>query len=494
MSSTTIRASKKTWLGLAVIALPCVLYAMDLTILNLAVPKLSTDLKPTGAQLLWIVDIYGFLLAGFLITMGTLGDRIGRRKLLMIGAVAFGVASVIAAYANSAEVLIIARALLGVAGATLAPSTLSLIRNMFENDKERTTAIAVWITSFSLGGAIGPIVGGIILEHYWWGAVFLVAIPIMVLLLIAGPILLPEYKNPDPGKIDFPSTILSLTMVLALIYGIKSLAQEGLSSVAVISIALSFFFGLLFVKRQRTLPNPLVDLELFRTPAFSGSLGIYMFSTFILFGMFFFIAQYLQLILGLSPLHAGLWSLPSFGGFIVGSMTTPLLSRKFYVKHLMITGLLLAALGFFLLTQLGTKNDLGIIAVSLALFSLGIAPVFTLSTDLVVGSAPPEHAGSASSLSETASELGGALGIAILGSIGSFIFLKSIEEYTKSINTLDTLGGTIAYAATISPDQSSVLLSLANAGFMQGMSWVGGISTLIAVVLGVICYLIYKKV
>ncbi len=493
MSVTPARATKKTWLGLAVIALPCVLYSMDLTILNLAVPKLSADLRPTATQLLWIVDIYGFLLAGFLITMGTLGDRIGRRKLLMIGAFAFGLSSLLAAYADTAETLIIARALLGIAGATLAPSTLSLIRNMFEDDKERTTAIAIWITSFSLGGALGPVLGGIILEHYGWGSVFLVAIPVMILLIITGPLLLPEYKNPEPGKIDIPSTLISLVTILTIIYGIKSLAQDGISWLALISIALSFSFGLLFIKRQHTLANPLIDFALFRKTQFSGSLGIYMFSTFVLFGMLFFIAQYLQLVLGLSPLSAGLWSLPSFAGFIIGSLTTPTLSRKFHVKSIMITGLILAAFGFALLTQLGTKNDLGMIAFSLALFSLGIAPVFTMATDIIVGSAPPERAGEAASLSETASELGGAMGIAILGSIGSFVFIRSMEGYAKSGEALNTLGGAIGYATSMPPDQASTFLMQAHAGFTLGMNWVGGISTLIALGLAVICFSIYKK-
>src|SRR5215218_9447271 len=190
------QAGRREWIGLAVIALPCLLYSMDLTVLNLAVPHLSADLKPTSAQLLWIVDIYGFMVAGSLITMGTLGDRIGRRRLLMIGAAAFGAASVIAAFSSSAEMLIASRALLGVAGATLAPSTLSLIRSMFQDDQQRTVAIGIWITSFSVGAAIGPLVGGVLLEGFHWGSVFLLAVPVMALLLAIGPRLLPEYKDP----------------------------------------------------------------------------------------------------------------------------------------------------------------------------------------------------------------------------------------------------------------------------------------------------------
>src|ERR671916_83705 len=221
------RAPRREWIGLAVIALPCLLYAMDLTVLTLAVPALTADLQPSSTELLWIVDIYGFLVAGFLITMGTLGDRIGRRRLLLIGAGAFGGASVVAAFASSPEMLIASRALLGIAGATLAPSTLSLIRNMFEDDQQRTVAIGIWVTSFSVGAAIGPLVGGVMLESFHWGSVFLIAVPVMVLLLAIGPRLLPEYKDPEPGRLDLASAALSLAAVLAVIYGVKALAKDG---------------------------------------------------------------------------------------------------------------------------------------------------------------------------------------------------------------------------------------------------------------------------
>src|SRR5687768_14911424 len=222
------KAGRKEWIGLAVIALPCLLYSMDLTVLHLAVPQLSAQLKPTSAQLLWIIDIYGFLVAGSLITMGTLGDRIGRRRLLLIGAAAFGAASVLAAFSTSAEMLIATRALLGIAGATVAPSTMSLIRNMFHDPKEFTTAIAVWIAAYSAGAALGPIIGGVLLEFFWWGSVFLISVPMMVLVLALGPILLPEYRDPAAGRPDVFSAVLSLAAVLCAIFGLKQVAQDGL--------------------------------------------------------------------------------------------------------------------------------------------------------------------------------------------------------------------------------------------------------------------------
>src|SRR6266568_8868544 len=253
------KATRREWVGLAVIALPCVLYAMDLTVLNLAVPHLSADLKPTSAQLLWILDIYGFLVAGSLITMGTLGDRIGRRRLLLSGAAAFGVASLLAALSTSAGMLIAARALLGVAGATVAPSTLSLIRNMFLDPRQRTVAISVWITSFSVGGAIGPLAGGLLLQWFWWGSVFLLAGPVMALLLVLGPLLLPEFRDPRAGRLDLPSAALSVAAVLAVIYGLKQLAQDGLGWPPVLAILAGLVVGAVFVRRQHRLADPLLD-------------------------------------------------------------------------------------------------------------------------------------------------------------------------------------------------------------------------------------------
>src|SRR5437762_3714126 len=278
------QAGRREWIGLALIALPCLVYAMDLTVLNLAVPHLSADLQPSSAQLLWIVDIYGFLVAGLLVTVGTLGDRIGRRRLLLVGAAAFGIASVLAASSRNAEQLIAARALLGVAGATLAPSTLSLIRNMFAEPRQRTIAVGVWISSFSACGAVGPLLGGVLLEWFWWGSVFLLAVPVMLLVLLLGPILLPEYRDPEPGRVDLVSAVMSLAAVLAVIYGLKQLAQDGPSWLPASSILVGFAAGVAFVRRQQTLADPLLDLRLFRIPTFSVAVTTNVLSFFIGFG------------------------------------------------------------------------------------------------------------------------------------------------------------------------------------------------------------------
>ena len=333
-------AGRREWIGLGVLALPCLLYSMDLTVLNLAVPHLSADLKPSSSQLLWIVDIYGFLVAGSLITMGTLGDRIGRRRLLLIGAVAFGAASVLAAFSVSARMLIVARAILGIAAATLAPSTLSLIRNMFLNPKERTFAVGVWIASFSSGGAVGPLLGGLLLERFWWGSVFLVNLPVMILLLALGPRLLPEFRNPNAGRLDLISAAMSLVAVLTAIYGIKRMAEGGQSLLPALTIAASGLRDWLRVPAppeeahrsvDRSVAVPIARLQRI-------ALAVNILGFFIAFGTFLFIAQYLQLVLGLSPLEAGLWTAPSGLAFVAGSMLAPVFAGKMRPAYVIACG------------------------------------------------------------------------------------------------------------------------------------------------------------
>src|SRR5262245_40096136 len=297
------KAGRREWIGLAVLALACLLYVMDLTVLHLAVPAISADLRPTSAQLLWIIDVYGFFVAGSLITMGTLGDRIGRRRLLMIGAGAFGAVSLLAAFAPNAELLIASRALLGIAGATLAPSTLSLIFHMFPDPRQRSIAIGVWIGSFSAGSAIGPVLGGALLELFWWGSVFMLALPVMALLLVLGPRVLPEYRDPGAGRLDLVSAALSVVAVLAVIFGLKQTAQDGFGWLPAASIAAGTAVAIAFVRRQRRLADPMIDIGLFRIPAFNAALATNFLAIFVAVGYFLFVAQYLQLVVGLSPLQ-----------------------------------------------------------------------------------------------------------------------------------------------------------------------------------------------
>lgn len=475
------RAGRREWIGLAVIALPCLLYSMDLTVLHLAVPQLTRELAPTSAELLWIIDIYGFLVAGSLITMGTLGDRIGRRRLLLIGAAAFGAASVLAAFSNSAAMLIASRAILGVAGATVAPSTLSLIRNMFHDPAQRTVAISVWVMSFSIGGAIGPLVGGVMLEAFWWGSVFLLAVPVMVLLLAVGPFLLPEYRDESAGRLDLTSAAMSLGAVLAVIYGLKQVAQSGVSATALAAIGFGLSVAVVFGRRQLRLESPLVDLRLFRAPGFSAALATYGLSILVLFGGFLFLPQYLQLVLGLSPLVAGIWTLPWAVAFIAGSSLTPPLARRMAPTTLMAAGLAASSIGFLMFAVKGAGTTFAWFAAGTVIFSLGMSPVFTLTTDLIIGTAPPERAGAASALSETSAEMGGALGIALFGSIGVAVYRLAMGDVVAALPVdaaaaRATLGGAIEAAARLAPDQGATLVSAASDAFSQALRLCAAIS------------------
>jgi DHA2 family multidrug resistance protein-like MFS transporter len=492
METTTEQplAGRKEWIGLAVIALACVLYVMDLTVLHLAIPQISEDLDPTSSELLWIIDIYGFMVAGSLVTMGTLGDRIGRRRLLLIGAAAFGVASVLAALATTAEMLIAGRALLGLAGATLAPSTLSLIRNMFLDERQRTIAVSIWITSFSVGAAVGPLVGGLVLEFFWWGAAFLPAVPVMALLLVLGPRLLPEYRDPDAGRLDLASAGMSLVAVLAVIFGLKQLAEHGVGWTPVVSMLAGGAFGIAFVRRQARLDDPLLDLRLFRAPGFSATLAIYALGVVVAFGGFLFLPQFLQLVVGLSPLEAGVWTLPWALAFVVGSQVTPRLAQRVSAGTLMAGGMALAALGFATFARIEETSGYPVFLLGSVLFSLGLAPVVTLAVDLIIGVAPPERAGAASGIAQTGAELGGAVGIAGFGSIGIAIYRSALTvpdgvPPEAAATARDTLGGAVEVAGSLPGRLGPELVDAAREAFVQGMHLVSAISALGALALAV---------
>lgn len=495
------KAERRDWVGLAVLALPCMLYSMDLTVLHLAVPQIATDLKPGAAALLWIVDIYGFMVAGALITMGTLGDRIGRRRLLLIGAAVFGLTSILAAFSISAEMLIVARALQGLAAATLAPSTLSLIRNMFHDDRERAFAIGVWIACFSVGAAIGPVVGGLILAHYWWGAVFLINVPVMLLLLALGPYLLREFRDPNAGRIDIPSAAQSMAAVLAIIYGMKRIAESGWAPFPLFAIGAGVLIGTYFFQRQSALADPLIDVGLFRVRGFSAALGTNIVALFIIFGTFLFIAQYLQLVLGMGPLEAGLWTAPSGVVFALGSVAAPMLVRHFPPHVVIASGFAVTAAGFVLLTQLSAADGPWLLFAGMMILCLGVAPTGAITTDLVMAEAPPERAGAASAISETSFEFGGALGIAVLGSVVTAIYRTAMADEVlaglpapSAEVAKDTLGGAVAMAAGLGGEAGAKLLGTAREAFVHAFEVTSAISAAGAVAAAMLAATLLRNV
>lgn len=478
------------WAGLAVLALPTVLLGLDVTLLYLAMPALAADLRPTSTQALWIMDAYGFMIAGFLITMGTLGDRIGRRRLLLIGAVAFALASLLAAYSTSANMLIAARAILGIAGATLMPSTLALISNMFLDARERALAIGIWATMFALGMAAGPLIGGLLLERFWWGSAFLVAVPVVVVVLIAGPLLLPEYRARASGPVDLPSVALSLLAVLPVIYFIKESAKAGISPASSLALVVGIVFAALFVNRQRALPSPLLDVRLFANGTFSAALSVLLVGLVGVGGAMLLVTQYMQLVLELPPVTAGLWMGPPALMMLVAGIAAPLLARRIRPGIVMGGSLALSAAGYFLLALLPAMPGLAPVTAGYGLVYLGLGTIAALGTDLVVSAAPPKKAGSASALSETVQELGIAAGVAILGSVTTAVYrgavLKRIpDELPPDLS--DTVRDSLWAAASIADRLPGDLLDHAKAAFVAGMSAATGAAAVSILVLAALC-------
>jgi DHA2 family multidrug resistance protein-like MFS transporter len=486
------RAGKREWIGLAVLALPTLLVSIDVFVLLLALPSLSTDLGASSTEQLWIMDVYGFMVAGFLITMGTLGDRIGRRKLLLIGAAGFGAASVLAAYSTSAPMLIAARAVLGIAGATLAPSTLGLISNMFTVARQRAVAISVWMACFMSGAALGPLVAGILLDHFWWGSVFLLGVPAMVLLLVLGPVLLPEYRDSTAGRIDLPSVALSLAAILPLVYGLKELARGGWAPAPVAAVVVGAVVGWVFARRQRRLADPLLDLRLFARRAFSAALGSMMFGTMLMGAIMMFIAQYFQLVHGLTPLRSGLCMLPGVGGSMVSFLISPHLVRWVRPAYLIGGGMIVSVGGLLLIAQAGPVSGLAAVVTGFAISNFGAGPMVTLGTDLVVGSAPVERAGSAGAMNQTSGEFGFALGIAALGSVGTAVYRGKVAAPAGEAR--DSLAGAVAVAGRLPDRLGAPLLDSARAAFTSGMHVAAGISAVLLVVVAVVVATLLRHV
>lgn len=496
LAGAALPATKRAWLGLVVLALPALLISMDLSVLYLAVPKISAALRPSAAELLWITDVYGFLLAGFLITMGSLGDRIGHRRLLMIGAAGFGAASLLAAYATSPGMLIAARAVLGVAGATLGPSTLALVGAMFPDPGQRARAIAIWATSLSVGGALGPVVGGFMLERFWWGSVFLLAVPMMVLLLVAGPMLLVEHREPAPARIDVTSVALALFSVLAVVYGLKQWGQ-GQGGTSWLPITAGLFACVVFGLRQGRLAEPLIDLRLFRRPVVAAALLANTAGFSIVLGITLLVTQQLQLVVGLSPLQAGLATVPMFVVFVAGALGSPYVVGSVRPAIAIAVGFCVAAGGLVLMVATdGTWS----LVLGLAVLAAGLAPVFPLVTNLVLEAVPPSRTGAAAGLGETSTELGGAVGIAGLGIAATAAYRSGLDRLPAGIPDAaqaaarDSLGAAVDASRLLPGDQSRLLADAAQQAFTSGLHTAAAVGVAIALSVAVLAATVLRRV
>ena len=480
------KAGPRQWASLVVLMLPVLLVSVNNTALSFALPAISQGLHPTASQLLWIVDVYPLILAALLIPMGSLGDRMGRRKMLMIGSTGFGLVSLFAAFAPTAEWLLAARVGIAVFGSMLLPATLSLLRSVFRDDRQRTLAIAIWTAGFSAGAALGPIAGGFLLNHFWWGSVFLLAVPVLLAFLVAAPLILPESKDPNPGPVDPLSIVLAVLTMAPVVYGIKSLATGGSVLHGVLFIAVGALCGVLFARQQVAKDYPMLDLRFFRSPRFSGGLSVNMVSNVALFGFLFFFTQYLQLVNGTDPMTSGLLMVPGLVLSILAGLGAERIARLVGIRTAVVLGLLLVAAGFFVVAFTDQMASSAPILVAFTVMSAGTGLATTLSTDLVVSSVPEAKAGAASAVSETGYEVGAVLGTAVLGGLTTAFYQAHLElpaavSADSAQIAHETLGGALDVAAE-SP-AGSVIADAAVAAFSSGMQWtalIGGV--LVAVV------------
>ncbi|WP_341975035.1 MFS transporter [Microbacterium sp. LWO13-1.2] len=485
------RAGARGWAALVVLMLPVLLVSVDNTVLSFALPEISIALGPTGAEQLWIIDAYPLVLAGLLVTMGTLGDRFGRRRMLLIGATGFAAVSALAAFAPTAGLLIAARALLGFFGAMLMPSTLSLLRSIFKNRDQRRLAIAVWASAFSAGAALGPIVGGFLLEHYGWGSVFLIAVPVLIPLLIAAPLLVPESRDPNPGRIDPISILLSMGAMIPIVYAIKSLAVEGPTVLAAVWTLLGILLGALFVRRQLRTDVPMLDMALFRRGSFSGAILVNLLSVVALVGFLYFVSQHLQLVLGLSPMTAGFALVPGMVAMIIAGLSVVPISRRVPPHVLVPSALVFSVAGYLIVAFTTHEHGVLPLVVAFVVLGIGIGAAETISNELILSSAPAEKAGAASAVSETAYELGAVLGTAVLGGIitafyrGALVIPDGLPQDAVDA-ARETLAGAYTAAQELPAQLGDSLWNAAAAAFGSGVTVTSLIGAGLVVAAGVI--------
>lgn len=494
----------RRWLALGVLTTAILIIGVDGTVLALATPFISADLSATGTQLLWIGDIYSFVLAALLITMGSLGDRIGQKRLLLWGATAFAIISAASAYADSAQMLIVMRALLGVAGATLTPATLALIRGLFADQRERSIAVGIWAAAFSAGAALGPVVGGLLLEHFWWGSVFLINIPVMVVLIVGGIVLLPEHRNPQPGPWDLPSVGLSMVGMVGVVYAIKegfTGAAHGVPTDAVVAALLGAGALAVFVRRQLRLRAPLIDVRLFANPVFTGVVVADLLSVLGLSGLVFFLSQYFQLVHGYGPLQAGLAELPAAVTATVFGVVAGLAVRHFSHRAVLTAGLALVGVAMAALmaalTFLGPVTPYPPLGLALFVVGVGLGLAFTASSDVILASVPKERAGSAAAVSETAYELGMALGIATLGSIVTAVYrtvaVAPGVPAGVAAQARDSLPNAIHAAGQLPANQSAELIAAARDAFTGGLAIASGVGAVLLLTSAVAVWLLLGR-
>ncbi|ADB35209.1 major facilitator superfamily MFS_1 [Kribbella flavida DSM 17836] len=461
---TAQRADRRRWAGLAVLSASLLLVVMDMTILNLALPAMAEDLRPSSVELLWIVDIYSLVLAGLLVTASSLGDRLGRRRMLITGFVIFGAASLGVLLADSPATVIAVRVLLGVGGAMIMPSTLSLIRALFPDARERATALGIWGATAAVGGALGPIVGGALLQNFSWHSAFLVNVPVMAAAVVAAFLLLPESRSERPGRLDPVATVLSIAGMVGLVYAIKQLGKHGVTAevllVGVLGAALLFAF----VRRCLRAPEPMLEIRLFRGRGFTAGVLTALITSFAMVAALLLISQWLQLVQGWSALASGVALLPMAAGGLIGSPLAPALAQRIGARTVLVGGLAVGALGFLLLFVLPQPLTYAGIAASLTLIGIGTAPLAVASAVIMAG-APVDQAGSAAAIEESSYEIGAALGITILGSLAAAIYRAGLPGDAPT-QARESLAGALTLG-------DPTLATTAQTAFTNSLTWFG---------------------
>lgn len=472
--AATAASHPRRWAILAVICAALMVVVIDVTVLHVAAPAISGDLDPTALQLLWIIDIYPLVAAPLLIAAGVLGDRLGRKRMLVAGLAVFGIASIAATFAPTAEALIAARALLGVGGAMILPSTMSIIRDVFRDRSERVKAVGIWSAVSAGGAAIGPLVGGFLVEHFWWGAVFLINVPVVLLIVPVALRLLAESRSTQPPPWDSPSVVMTIVGILGLAFGFKEGARYGFVDPVVLASLLTGAGSLIwFTRRQLSAKLPLLDVRLFLRREFTVAVGCVFLAMFGLVGIEFFGAQYLQLVLGLGAFDAALRLLPlmlsTLAGGLLASRVLGLLGTRWTIS----LGLAGTGLGLVPMLALGLTDQYYLLWPSFLVIGFTLEVALVAANDVIISSVPADEAGQAAAIEGTAYELGGGFGVAALGSILAFVYTAKIgpTEGVSSVglrNAEESLGRALEIAERMSTTVGKPLIETAKLAFMSG--------------------------
>lgn len=466
---------QRRWWTLGVLSLSLVIIGLDNTILNIAIPTLQTELGASASELQWMVDSYVLVFAGLLLTMGALGDRFGRARMLFAGLVVFGLSSVFAAFTTSAVELIVARAVMGIGGAMIMPATLSIITDVFPRE-ERGRAIGIWAAVAGLGIGLGPIVGGVLLENFFWGSVFLVNVPIVIAALVLGYFLVPASRDPESTPLDLKGAFASLVAITALVFGIIEGPAEGWTSPVVLTaFAIGLLFGAGFLMIERRVEHPMLNLDYFRNPRFSGGATAISIAFFSLFGVIFLLTQYLQFVLDYSALEAGIRTAPVALGMVIGSAMAPRLAEKFGTTKVVAFGMLVLAATLVSFTFFSVTTGYTVIGLSIVAMAFGMGNIMAPSTDAVMGAVPVAKGGVASATNDVTRQVAGAIGVAVIGSVFNSVYQSNMETVAAALPpeaaeaASNSIGAALAIASQLPGDAGAALADAARAGFVDAM-------------------------